>query len=91
MIKEIPVPYDKEEFEKRGCSLIYGYHLYNDTLYLFPWGLDETIELQLSNYQITKRELLIEKDDYCEYIYQPPIREIEENDLQNYIGWLAKH
>lgn len=91
VIEEISVPYDKEEFEKRVCSLTYGYHIYNDILYLFPWGLDEIIELRLSDYRMTKRELQIKKDDYCEFIYQPPKKEMEDDDLQNYIGWIAKH
>ncbi len=90
-IEEISIPYDKEKFDKLGCSLTYGYHIDNGTLYLLPWGLDEVIELKLSDYKMTKRELQIKKNDYCEFIYQPPEREIEDNDLQNYIGWIAKH
>ena len=91
VIKEIPISFNKEEFDKLGCSLIYGYHIYNSILYLFPWGLEGIIELRLTDYQMTKRDLQIKRNDYCEFIYQPPTREIEEDDLQNYIGWIVKH
>lgn len=91
VIKEIPISFNKEEFDKLGCSLIYGYHIYNSILYLFPWGLEGIIELRLTDYRMTKRDLQIKEKAYCEFIYQPPTREIEEDDLQNYIGWIVKH
>lgn len=90
VIKEITLQCDKEDFEKKRCSLTYGYHIYDDTLYLLPWGLDEIVELQLSDYKMTKRKLQITEEDYLKFFYQPPSREIEKDDLHNYMKWIQK-